>query len=84
MVIKVLAIGDVGNIIHTISKYTKSEIHIINFFKDGAGNYTYENDVETFSNYKIKDHVKKILSLSILAEKHNTLLSKKLEVDIFR
>jgi len=60
MVIKVLAIGDVGNIIHTISKYTKSEIHIINFFKDGAGNYTYENDVETFSNYKIKDHVKKI------------------------
>ena len=60
MVIKVLAIGDVGNIIHTISKYTKSEIHIINFFKDGAGNYTYENDVETFSNYKINDHVKKI------------------------
>jgi len=60
MAIKVLAIGDVGNIIHTISKYTKSEIHIINFFKDGAGNYTYENDVETFSNYKINDHVKKI------------------------
>ena len=29
-----------------------------------------------------KEHVKKILSLSILAKKHNTLLSKKLEVDI--
>tara|TARA_B100000029_G_C17592358_1_gene962962 strand:- start:1469 stop:2668 length:1200 start_codon:yes stop_codon:yes gene_type:complete len=60
MTLKVLAIGDVGNIIHTISQYTKSEIHIVNFFKDGAGTYTYEKDVETFSNYKIKDHVKKI------------------------
>ena len=29
-----------------------------------------------------KEHVKKILSLSILAKKHNTLLSKKLEVDM--
>ena len=29
-----------------------------------------------------RDYVKKILSLSILAKKHNTLLSKKLEVDI--
>jgi len=29
-----------------------------------------------------EEHVKKILSLSILAKKHNTLLSKKLEVDM--
>ena len=60
MTLKVLAIGDIGNIIHTISKYTKAEIHIINFFKDGAGTYTYEKDIETFSNYKISDHVKRI------------------------
>ena len=60
MVLKILAIGDIGNIIHTISKYTKAEIHIINFYKDGAGAYTYEKDVETFSNYKIKDHVKRV------------------------
>ena len=60
MVLKILVIGDIGNIIHTISKYTKAEIHIINFFKDGAGTYTYEKDVETFSNYKISDHVKKV------------------------
>ena len=37
MVLKILVIGDIGNIIHTISKYTKAKIHIINFFKDGAG-----------------------------------------------
>lgn len=60
MTLKVLVIGDIGNIIHTISKYTKAEIHIVNFFKDGAGTYTYEKDVETFSNYKISDHVKRI------------------------
>ena len=60
MTLKVLVIGDIGNIIHTISKYTKAEIHIVNFFKDGAGTYTYEKDVETFSNYKINDHVKRI------------------------
>jgi len=36
--LKVLAIGDIGNILQTLRKYTKAEIHIINFFKDGAGN----------------------------------------------
>ena len=60
MVLKVLAIGDIGNVMHTISKYTKAEIHIINFFKDGAGEFTYERDVEVFSNYKISDHVKRV------------------------
>ena len=53
MVINVLAIGDVGNIISTLSKFTKkSKIHLINFHKDGAGVFTYNEDVETFENYK--------------------------------
>ncbi len=60
MTLRVLAIGDVGNIMSTLQKYTKAEIHIINFFKDGAGVFTYEKDIETFSNYKVKDHLKKI------------------------
>ena len=34
MTLRVLAIGDVGNIMSTLQKYTKAEIHIINFFKD--------------------------------------------------
>ena len=64
MVINVLAIGDVGNIISTLSKFTKkSKIHLINFHKDGAGVFTYNEDVETFENYKVKDHVKKINSI---------------------
>ena len=60
MSLKILVIGDIANIAQTISKYTDSEIHIINFFKDGAGKFTYESDVETFSNYKISDHVRRI------------------------
>ena len=64
MVINVLAIGDVGNIILTLSKFTKkSKIHLINFHKDGAGVFTYNEDVETFENYKVKDHVEKINSI---------------------
>ena len=64
MVINVLAIGDVGNIISTLSKFTKkSKIHLINFHKDGAGIFTYNEDVETFENYKVKDHVEKINSI---------------------
>ena len=64
MVINVLAIGDVGNIISTLSKFTKkSKIHLINFHKDGAGVFTYNEDVETFENYKVKDHVEKINSI---------------------
>ena len=64
MVINVLAIGDVGNIISTLSKFTKkSKIHIINFPKDGAGVFTYNENVETFENYKVKDHVEKINSI---------------------
>jgi len=61
MTIKVLAIGDIGNILQTIRKYTKkSKIHIINFYKDGTGIYTYTDDVETFQTYKVTDHVKRI------------------------
>ena len=64
MVINVLAIGDIGNIISTLSKFTKkSKIHIINFPKDGAGVFTYDENVETFENYKVKDHVEKINSI---------------------
>ena len=60
MTLRVLAIGDIGNILQTLRKYTKAEIHIINFFRDGAGIFTYEKDVETFPNYKVKDHLKRV------------------------
>lgn len=61
MVLKILAIGDVGNYIKTLSKFTKkSKIHIINFPKDGAGIYTYDENYELFENYKVVDQVKKI------------------------
>ena len=67
MVIKVLAIGDICNLIVTISKYTKkSEIHLINFPKDGAGVFTYAYGVELFSSWKVSDQVKKINAI-----KHN-------------
>ena len=63
MTINVLAIGDTGNIISTMKKFTKNiEIHLINFPKDGAGSFTYD-DVETFENYKVKDQVEKINSI---------------------
>ena len=64
MVINVLAIGDVGNIITTMKKFTKkSEIYLINFPKDGAGTFTYDEGMETFDNYKVKDQVRKINSI---------------------
>ena len=67
MVIKILAIGDIGNIIYTLSKYTKkSKIHLINFVKDGAGTYTYADNVELFDTYKVSEQVKKINEI-----KHN-------------
>ena len=59
--IKVLAIGDIGNYLVTLSKYVKkSKIHIINFAKDGAGKFTYDENYELFENYKVVDQVKKI------------------------
>ena len=67
MVIRVLAIGDICNLIVTISKYTKkSEIHLINFPKDGAGVFTYADGVELFSSWKVVDQLKKINEI-----KHN-------------
>tara|TARA_B100000029_G_scaffold297820_1_gene290999 strand:+ start:7080 stop:8270 length:1191 start_codon:yes stop_codon:yes gene_type:complete len=54
-------ISDVGNYFKTVSKYVKnSKIHIINFPKDGAGVYTYDENYELFENYKVNEQVKKI------------------------
>ena len=56
-----LLIGDVGNYFQTVSKFVKkSKIHIVNFPKDGAGIYTYDENYELFENYKVRDQVKKI------------------------
>ena len=61
MVIRVLAIGDVGSIIRTIQKYAKkSEIHLINYPQDGSGVFTAPHDVELFKTWKVQEHVKKI------------------------
>ena len=61
MVLNILVISDVGNYFKTVSKYVKkSKIHIINFPKDGAGVYTYDENYELFENYKVKEQVKKI------------------------
>ena len=61
MVFNILVIADVGNYFKTVSKYVKnSKIHIINFPKDGAGIYTYDENYELFENYKVTDQVKKI------------------------
>jgi len=60
MVINILAIGDVGNILATLRKFTKTKIHIINSPKDDAGLFTYDASYELFENYKVQDQVKKI------------------------
>ena len=61
MTIKVLAIGDVGNIIRTIQKYTKkSKIHLINYPRDGAAKFTNPDNIESFKTWKVKEHVEKI------------------------
>lgn len=61
MTVKVLAIGDTGNLMLTISKYTKrTKIHLINFLKDGVGIYTYGEGAELFKSYKIVDQVKRV------------------------
>lgn len=61
MTIKVLAIGDICNLIVTISRYTKkSKIHLINFPKDGAGIFTYADGVELFDSWKVSKQVKRI------------------------
>ena len=61
MTIKVLAIGDVGNVIRTIQKYTKkSKIHLINYPRDGSAKFTNPENIESFKTWKVKEHVKKI------------------------
>ena len=56
-----LAIGDVGNIVRTIQKYTKkSEIYIINYPQDGSSTFVNADDVELFKTRKVSDQVKKI------------------------
>ena len=63
MVLEILCIGDVGNVIKTISKFSKSNIHIINWPKADAGHFTYDDEYELFENYKVSDQVKKINSI---------------------
>tara|TARA_Y100000590_G_scaffold174303_1_gene199336 strand:+ start:13987 stop:15204 length:1218 start_codon:yes stop_codon:yes gene_type:complete len=61
LALNILVISDVGNYFKTVSKYVKnSKIHIINFPKDGAGIYTYDESYELFENYKVTDQVNKI------------------------
>tara|TARA_B100001123_G_C15168563_1_gene970417 strand:+ start:56 stop:1249 length:1194 start_codon:yes stop_codon:yes gene_type:complete len=61
LVLKILVIGDVANYFKTVSKYVKnSKIHIINFPKDGAGIFTYDENYDLFENEKVVDQVKKI------------------------
>ena len=61
MVIKVLAIGDVANVIKSLSKITKkSEIHIVNFPKDGKGIFIHDDDVDRFTSWKVKEQVEYI------------------------
>ena len=60
MTINILAIGDVGNTLSTLRKFTKTKIHIINSPKDDAGIFTYDDNYELFENYKVLDQVKKI------------------------
>ncbi len=61
MVIKVLAIGDVGNVMKSLSKITKkSKIHIVNFPKDGAGVFIHDDNVDRFLSWKVKEQVKYI------------------------
>ena len=61
MTIKVLAIGDVGNVIRTIQKYTKkSQIYLINYPRDGSAKFTNPKNEESFKTWKVKEHVEKI------------------------
>ena len=59
--IKVLAIGDIGNIIRTLQKFVKkSEIHLINYPRDGSAFFVNTDDVELFETRKVSEQVKRI------------------------
>jgi glycosyltransferase involved in cell wall biosynthesis len=61
MVIKVLAIGDVGNVMKSLSKITKkSKIHIVNFPKGGKGIFVHDDNVDRFVSCKVKEQVEYI------------------------
>ena len=61
MVIKVLAIGDVGNTIRTLQKLVKkSEIHLINYPRDGSAFFVNVDDVKLFKTRKVREQVKRI------------------------
>jgi glycosyltransferase involved in cell wall biosynthesis len=61
MVVKVLAIGDVGNTIRTLRKFVKkSEIHLINYPKDGSAFFVNLDGVELFKTRKVSEQVKRI------------------------
>ena len=64
MVLRILCIGDVGNVVKTISRFSKSAIHIIVWPKADAWIYTYDDEYEIFQNYKVADQVKKINSIN--------------------
>jgi len=60
-VIKVLAIGDIANVMKSLSKITKkSKIHIVNFPKDGAGIFIHDDNVDRFLSCKVKEQVEYI------------------------
>ena len=61
MTINILAIGDVGNILAALRKFTRTKIHIINTPKEDAGIFTYDDNYELFENYKVLDQVKKLM-----------------------
>ena len=61
MVKKILAIGDVANVIKSLSQITKrTEIHIINVPKDGPGVFVSDEQTETFRSNKIREQVRHI------------------------
>ena len=58
MVINVLAIGDVANVMKSLSKITKrSKIHIVNFPKDGKGIFIHDDSVDRFTSWKVIEQV---------------------------
>ena len=61
MALKVLAIGDLSNNIVMFKKFTKSNIHLINFPWDGPSKVIDIRDgVEFFKSVKVKDVLKRI------------------------
>jgi len=61
MTIKVLAIGDSANLFFILSKFLKkSNIHVVNFPREGASKYTYSDKIEYFQSNKVSKCVQRI------------------------